>query len=76
MNEAMTKLAKLQAEAKALQSAKKPEAPRQYAELILKLPTREARRDYLDKCPKHLQDLIRKHVENHFERVKYANQKT
>jgi hypothetical protein len=40
--------------------------PRQYAEEILKLPTRELRAEYLAKVPEHLQSMVKQHVEHAF----------
>lgn len=44
--------------------------PRHYASEILDIPTRAARAAHLEIVPDHLRDLVRRHVEDHFVKVR------
>ncbi len=48
----------------------KEKRPREYAEHILTLRKREDRAKALSEVPEHLQDMVKKHVESHFMRMK------
>lgn len=45
-----------------------PPRPRQFAQQIANLPTKEARRRALEEVPEHLRDMVRTHVELTWER--------
>lgn len=45
--------------------------PRQYAAEIIAEPVRDKRRAMLDQVPPDFRDLVKTHVENHFERSRH-----
>ncbi|WP_165677873.1 hypothetical protein [Metapseudomonas otitidis] len=45
-----------------------PPRPRQFAQQIANLPTKEERRRALEEVPEHLRDIVRTHVELTWER--------
>lgn len=47
--------------------------PRHWAAEITDLPTLDARREMLKKVPEHLQDLVKKHLENTFLQRKHRS---
>ena len=49
--------------------------PRQWAAEILGLPTRRARREYLEDVPAEFRDWVRFYVEDSFERRKWRMNK-
>lgn len=69
MNEALEKLQKLKADMPSLKS------PRHYAEHILSLRKREDRAKALAEVPERFQDMVKKHVESHFMRMKNIQEK-
>jgi len=44
--------------------------PRQYAQQIIKLTSREERRAALEKVPAHLRDMVKTHVEVAYEQLR------